>query len=118
MPTISPQVRKSCQGEVMNIESPVPAISTTMHPRIVRFRPMTSMSPVMNGAVTPNSMMLIEMAPEMVLTSQPKACCKGMIITPGAARTPTPAIVAANITASICTMADVPHGAEDRVSMS
>ena len=29
--------------------------------------------------------MLTEMAPEMVLTSQPKACCNGMIITPGAA---------------------------------
>jgi hypothetical protein len=65
-----------------------------------RCRPMTSISPVMNGAAAPNSMMLTEMAPEMVLTSQPKACCKGMIITPGAARTPTPAIVAAIITAN------------------
>ena len=33
----------------------------------------------MNGAVAPNSGMLIEIAPEMVLTSQPKARCKGMM---------------------------------------
>ena len=63
----------------MNVESRVPAIRTTMHPRIVRFRPMTSMSPAMNGAVAPNSIMLIEMVPEMVLTFHPKACCKGSI---------------------------------------
>ena len=38
-------------------------------------------------------------APEMVLISQPKARCRGRIMTPGAARTPTPASVAENITA-------------------
>jgi hypothetical protein len=60
---------------------------------------MTSISPVKKGAVTPSRMMLTETAPEMVLTSQPKARYRGRIMTPGAARTPTPASVAENITA-------------------
>jgi hypothetical protein len=84
----------------MNTERPDPAISMTMHNRMVRLRPMTSVRPVRNGLVTPSSTMLIETAAEMVLTSQPKACCKGTIMTPGAARTPTPAIDAENMTAS------------------
>ena len=100
MPTISPQVRKNCQGAVMKTESPVPAIRTSMQPSVVRFTPMISTSPVMNGAVAPNRMMLIETAAEMVLTSQPKARCKGMIITPGAERTPTTASVAAHTRAN------------------
>jgi hypothetical protein len=63
-------------------------------------RPMTSARPVRNGPTAPRSKMLIETAPEMVLTSQPKARCSGTMITPGAARTPTPAMVAVNMTAS------------------
>jgi hypothetical protein len=100
MPTISPQVRYNCQGAVMKFDSPVPAISITMHPRMVRFRPTTSMSPVRNGPVAPSRMMLSETAPEIVATSQPNARCNGTIMTPGAARTPTPASVAENITVS------------------
>ena len=100
IPTINPQVRKSCQDAVMRLDSPVPAISNARHNRIVRFRPMTCISPVMKGPVAPSRMMLSEMAPEMVLMSQPNACCSGTIITPGAARTPTPASVEVNTTAS------------------
>ena len=44
--------------------------------------------------------MLSEIAPEIVPTPQPKARSSGTIMTPGAARTPTPARVAVNITAS------------------
>lgn len=61
---------------------------------------MTSMSPVRNGPVAPSRMMLSEIAPETVATSQPNARWSGTIMTPGAARTPTPARVAENITAS------------------
>ena len=100
MPTISPQVTKSCQGEVMKIDRNVPAIMIAMQLRMVRFRPMTSISPVMNGPVAPSRMMLSETAPEMVATSQPNARCSGTIITPGAARTPTPASIDTNMTAS------------------
>jgi hypothetical protein len=100
IPTISPQVKNSCQGAVIRFDSPVPAISTSMQPMIVRFRPTTSISPVRNGPVTPIRMMLSETAPEIVAIFQPKARSNGMIITPGAARTPTPARVAENITAS------------------
>ena len=99
IPTMNPQVRNSCQGVVMKVDSPVPAISSPMHSSTMRFRPMTSISPVKKGAVTPSRMMLTETAPEMVLISQPKARCRARIMTPGAARTPTPASVAENITA-------------------
>jgi hypothetical protein len=80
----------------MKFDSPVPAISIAMQASIVGFRPMTSMSPVKNGPVAPNTIMLSETAAEIVATSQPKALCSGTIITPGAARTPTPASVAEN----------------------
>ena len=100
IPTISPQVRNICQGAVIKFDSPVPAISIAMHANIVRFRPMTSMSPVRNGPVAPSRVMLSEIAPETVATSQPNARWSGTIMTPGAARTPTPARVAENITAS------------------
>ncbi len=99
MPTISPQVRNNCHGAVMKVDSPVPVISSARHSRMVRFRPMICISPVRNGPVAPSRMMLSDTAPEIVLTSQPKACCSGTIITPGAARTPTPASMAVNITA-------------------
>ncbi len=62
--------------------------------------PMTWISPVMNGPVAPIRMMLSDTAPEIVETSQPKACCSGTIITPGAARTATPASMPQNITAN------------------
>ena len=42
--------------------------------------------------------MLTETAPEIVPTSQPNARCNGKIMTPGAARTPTPASMAQNTT--------------------
>jgi hypothetical protein len=100
IPTISPQVRNSCQGAVIKFDNPVPATSTIMQPTIVRFRPTTSISPVKNGPVAPIRMILSETAPEIVATFQPKARSNGMIMTPGAARTPTPASVAENITAS------------------
>ena len=83
----------------MKFDRPVPAISIAMHARIVRLRPMTSINPVRNGPVAPSRMMLSETAPDIVATSQPNARCSGTIITPGAARTPTPARVAENITA-------------------
>jgi hypothetical protein len=66
----------------------------------VRFRPITSISPVSKGSRGGGKMMLSEIAAEIVATSQPKARSSGTIITPGAARTPTPANVAANTTAS------------------
>ena len=100
MPTISPQVRKSCQGALMKVESPVPVPRIARHRSIVRFSPKTCIRPVRNGPVMPSRMMLREIAPEMVLTSQPNACCSGTIITPGAARTPTPASMAVNTTTS------------------
>ena len=81
------------------MESPVPAIRTARSSITVRFRPMTCIRPVRNGPVAPSRMMLSETAPEMVLTSQPNARCNGTIITPGAARTPTPASVVVNMTA-------------------
>ena len=84
----------------MKIDSPVPAIRIVMQPRMVRLRPMIWIRPVMNGPVAPSRMMLIETAAEMVATSQPKACSSGTIITPGAARTPTPASIDTNITTS------------------
>ena len=69
-------------------------------PIMVRFSPIACINPVTKGAQAPISMMLTEIAPEMVLTSQPKACCNGRIITPGAARTPTPASIATNTTSN------------------
>ena len=100
MPTIRPQVRNNCHGSVMNVDSPVAIIRIVRHSSIVRFRPMTCSSPVRNGPVAPSRKMLSEMAPEMVLTSQPKARSSGTIMTPGAARTPTPASIAVNATPS------------------
>lgn len=100
IPTKSPQVRNNCHGLVIKFDSPVPSTSTSMQPKMVRLRPANSMSPVRNGPVAPISTMLRETAPEIVATLHPKACCSGRIITPGAARTPTPARVAENITAS------------------
>lgn len=82
----------------MNSERPVPAINTAMQQRMVLFSPKLSMRPVRNGPVAPSRMMLIDTAPEMVATSEPNACSRGTIITPGAARTPTPASMAVNIT--------------------
>src|SRR5277367_5654411 len=67
MPTISPQVRISCQGAVIKFDSPVPATSTIMQPMIVRLRPTTSISPVRNGPVAPIRMMLSDTAPESPL---------------------------------------------------
>ena len=101
IPTIRPHVRNNCQGWFMKVDSAVPDIRMTRQPIMVRFRPMTCISPVRNGPVAPNRMMLRETAPEMVETSQPKACCRGTIMTPGAARTPTPASIAQNTTASV-----------------
>jgi hypothetical protein len=57
------------------------------------------MSPVMNGPVAPISTMFKETAPAMVDTSQPNARWSGTIITPGAARTATPASIPQNMTA-------------------
>ena len=48
------------------------------------------------GPISPISMILTEIAAEMVLTSQPKARRKGPIMTPGAARTLTPASIDTN----------------------
>ena len=45
-------------------------------------------------------MMLMEIAAEIVLTSQPNARRSGPIITPGAARTLTPASIETKTTAS------------------
>src|SRR6516165_4621117 len=99
-PDEEPHVTNRCQGEVIKTERPDPAINIAIQMRIVRLRPMTSARPVRNGPTAPRSTMLIETAPEMVLTSQPEARCSGTMITPGAARTPTPAMVAVNMTAS------------------
>src|SRR5262249_10019102 len=68
--------------------------------RMMRLRPKVSARPAMNGPVAPNRMMLTEIAAEMVLTSQPNARCRGTIITPGAARTPTLASVTRSIIVS------------------
>ena len=84
----------------MKLDAPVPATSTSIASRIVRFRPMLSISPVRNGPVKPISRMLSDTAPEIMPTFQPNARCKGTIITPGAARTPTTASVMLKVTAS------------------
>ena len=84
----------------MNADAPLPATSTSIASRIVRFIPMLSISPVRNGPVRPMSRMLSDTAPEIVLTFQPNARCNGTIITPGAARTPTTANVMVKVTAS------------------
>ena len=100
IPTITPQVRNNCHGEDMSSDKPVPAAKRVMHPRIVRFSPITCTRPIKNGPVKPIRMMLIDTAAEIVPTLQPKARSSGRIMTPGAARTPTPASVAKNITTS------------------
>ena len=84
----------------MNDDRPVASIRMLRHPSMVRFNPMACIKPVTNGAVAPISMMLTEIAPEIVLTSQPNACCSGRIMTPGAARTATPASIEVNTTAN------------------
>ena len=99
-PIISPQVRYNCHGVVMKQDARLPASSTSIASRIVRFRPMVSTSPVRNGPVRPISRMFSDTAPEMVPTLQPNARCNGTIITPGADRTPTTASIMVKVTAS------------------
>lgn len=84
----------------MSSDKHVPAAKRVMHPRIVRFSPIICTRPIKNGPVKPIRMMLIDTAAEIVPTLQPKARSSGRIMTPGAARTPTPASVAKNITTS------------------
>ena len=67
-------------------------------PQDRRFRPTTWTRPVRKGPVNPSRMMLIDTAAEIVPTLHPNARSSGRIITPGAARTPTPASMAQNIT--------------------
>lgn len=77
----------------MNNDRLVPLMSTISARIMVRFRPSVCMRPAMNGPISPIRMMLTDTAPEIVLTSQPNARRSGPIITPGAARTLTPASI-------------------------
>ena len=100
MPTISPQVRNNCQGAVMKFDSPVPAISIAMHARYRALQTDDLDEPGEKRSGRAEQDDVERDAPEIVATSQPNARCSGTIMTPGAARTPTPASVAENITAS------------------
>ena len=62
--------------------------------------PKVWISAVAKGPTRPNSRMFSEMAPEIVVLLQPKACSSGTISTPGAARTPTEARITVNMIAT------------------
>lgn len=72
----------------MNVDNPVPASSAKRHSIMVRFSPSVSISPVMNGPVSPSSRMLSEIAAEIVPALHPNARSSGTIITLGPERTP------------------------------
>jgi len=52
IPTMKPQVMKSCPGAVIKSDRPVPAANSPIHARIVRFRPITWTRPVRSGPVS------------------------------------------------------------------
>src|SRR5882757_5313334 len=85
-PTSTPQHSTSCHAAVMNTVSPLPAATTTNAATTTRRTPKRSIRAAANGAVSPNSAMLIAMASEMVPTDQPNSARSGSISTPGVAR--------------------------------
>lgn len=63
--------------------------------------PNVSIRAAANGAVSPNKVMLIDMASPMVPCDQPNSACSGSISTPGTDRNPAAASTATKVTAAM-----------------
>ena len=100
-PTSTPHSSTSCQLVVIVTDSADPAaIRTSAAVRTGR-TPKRSISAAANGAVSPNSVMLTDIASPTVPCDQPNSWCSGFIITPGTERKPAAPRIATKLTAAI-----------------
>ena len=88
VPTSTPQKSVSCHCECMVEESATPAVSTARASSTMRRSPYRSINDAANGPISPNSAILIAMAPEIAARLQPNSRSKGTIRMAGVARMP------------------------------
>ena len=85
---MTPQVRTSCQGSVINVVSNTPAEIVKSAMIETRRTPKRCINAAAKGAMKPNRSRLTEMAAEIVARLQPNSSWSGTISTPGVERKP------------------------------
>lgn len=85
-PTSTPHSRTSCQLVVIVTDSADPAEIRSSAAVSTGRTPKRSISAAAKGAVSPNSVMLTDIANPTVPCDQPNSWCSGFIITPGTER--------------------------------
>ena len=99
-PTSTPHSRTSCQLAVIVTLSAEPLAIISSAPDNTGRTPNRSISAAANGAVSPNSVMLTDIASPTTPCDHPNSWCSGCIITPGTERKPAAPRIATKLTAA------------------
>src|SRR6476619_118815 len=99
-PTRTPHNSTSCQLVVMNTLSADPVAMSVNETERTGRTPNRSIKAAANGAVTPNSVMLTDIASPTTPCDQPNSWCSGVIITPGTERNPAAPRIETKLTAA------------------
>src|SRR5690349_3561117 len=86
VPTSTPQSRTSCQLDVIVTDTAEPLAIISSAPDNTGRTPNRSINAAANGAVSPNSVMLTDIASPTTPCDHPNSWCSGFIITPGTER--------------------------------
>src|SRR6185312_6189608 len=99
-PTSTPHSSTSCQLAVIVTDNADPAETRSKATVRTGRTPKRSISAAANGAVSPNNVMLTDIAKPTVPCDQPNSWCSGFIITPGTERKPAAPRIATKLTAA------------------
>src|SRR3954469_12844749 len=99
-PTSTPHSNTSCQLAVIVTLSADPVAISSRAADSTGRTPSRSISAAANGAVSPNNVMLTDIARPTTPCDQPNSWCSGFIITPGTERNPAAPRIAMKLTAA------------------
>src|SRR4051794_12076470 len=99
-PTSTPHSNTSCQLAVIVTLSAEPAAINASAAVSTLRTPRRSINAAANGAVSPKSVMLTDIASPTTPCDQPNSWCRGFIITPGTDRKPAAPRIATKLTAA------------------
>ncbi|MEZ0051637.1 hypothetical protein ABIA30_002645 [Mycobacterium sp. MAA66] len=100
VPTSTPHNNTSCHSAVIDTDKAAPVVMRSSATVSTGRIPKRSINAAANGAVSPNNVMLTDMASPTVACDQPNWWCSGFISTPGTDRKPAAARMARKLTAA------------------